>query len=331
MSGNTHERQPQTFEDVRLDGAHKDPPAALRETRDSGARARPGVERSRTAPLWWAWACLVMLLAGASYYGYSTLQKANLSLSQIPDVLRSMNALQSRLGDAEAEIRNWAQNSGQLAARLNQLDHSMRADYRLARRHAETLTAQFHSQVQEELAQRSAVVDSRLNRLEGDQQAARERLEQLHQEIASAREEVATLRSETHGNLAALDQQVAGNGQRVDELTRRVEPRQVNFEAAKNRAQQVTEEISLKITGTDVGHQRYSGWIYFLPDRRTLWLRGQGVQRPVIFYSRGNPERYEVVVTSVNADSAVGFLLLPPGSGAAFQAETEGRTDAGGQ
>ncbi len=48
-----------------------------------------------------------------------------------------------------------------------------------------------------------------------------------------------------------------------------------------------------------------------MPDRRTIWLRGQAAHEPVIFYSDLDGKKREIVVTRVTQDSVVGYLLLP--------------------
>ena len=87
--------------------------------------------------------------------------------------------------------------------------------------------------------------------------------------------------------------------------------RRVDFEVDKGRNVELAPGISLEISGTDVAYRRVSGWMWVLPDRRTIWLRGQGAQEPVVFYSTADGKKRELVITSVTEKSAVGYLLLP--------------------
>jgi hypothetical protein len=55
--------------------------------------------------------------------------------------------------------------------------------------------------------------------------------------------------------------------------------------------------------------------MWVLPDRRTIWLRGQGAQEPVVFYNNNDGKKRELVITSVTKKSAVGYLLVPEETG----------------
>ena len=68
-----------------------------------------------------------------------------------------------------------------------------------------------------------------------------------------------------------------------------------------------------------------------IPDGRILWIRGQGIQQPVRFYSHKDERPYELVFTRVSKDSAVGYLLMPrwpndgiPVAGHSAGAESQG-------
>jgi hypothetical protein len=69
--------------------------------------------------------------------------------------------------------------------------------------------------------------------------------------------------------------------------------------------------VSLNVKGTDISHRRVSGWMWVMPDRRTIWLRAQGAQQPVVFYGSQDGKRREVVITNVTKDSVTGYVLLP--------------------
>lgn len=269
----------------------------------------------KTGPRWLTLAFVLAIVAGMSFYGYRVLQQENIQLSQIPAMLNSMTAINSRLGDVEAKVRSWSENLQGLGDRTAKLEKRVSANYRSARRHAEVLTTQLEGRITDEMESRNYIVDTRLNQLDAEQKSAQERIARLRQELSDARQEVASLRHETNGDLALLHQQVAGNGQQVQALADQVERQRVNFELAKNQPSELAPGISMNLTSTDVRYQRFSGWVYFLPDRRFLWVRHQGVQQPVVFYDQNQARRYEVVISSVRNNSAAGYLLLPVGSG----------------
>jgi hypothetical protein len=73
----------------------------------------------------------------------------------------------------------------------------------------------------------------------------------------------------------------------------------------------VAPGISLTVSDTNVSYQRVEGRIHVVPDGRILWIRGQGIEQPVRFYSHEDERAYEVVFTRVNKDGAIGYVLMP--------------------
>jgi hypothetical protein len=71
---------------------------------------------------------------------------------------------------------------------------------------------------------------------------------------------------------------------------------------------QLAPGISLGIDDTDADGRLVNGWLWVMPDRRTIWLRDQPAQEPVIFYQGG--ERRELLITSITSTSATGYLRL---------------------
>jgi hypothetical protein len=62
---------------------------------------------------------------------------------------------------------------------------------------------------------------------------------------------------------------------------------------------------------TDAPHHWLSGWMWVMPDRRTIWLRNHSAREPVIFYGSIDGKQRKLVITSITKDSAKGYLLLP--------------------
>ena len=48
-----------------------------------------------------------------------------------------------------------------------------------------------------------------------------------------------------------------------------------------------------------------------MPDRRTIWLKGQNAGEPVSFYGHEDGKKRELVITNVTKGSVTGYLLLP--------------------
>ena len=97
--------------------------------------------------------------------------------------------------------------------------------------------------------------------------------------------------------------------QEVTTLANRLAVDRVTFEATKNRTVELSPGVTLRVTKIDVPMHRVSGWMWVLPDRRTVWLRDQPVQQPVTFYGREDGKKRELVITSVTPGAVAGYYL----------------------
>lgn len=78
------------------------------------------------------------------------------------------------------------------------------------------------------------------------------------------------------------------------------------FSVAKRHSRQLAPGISLGVDETDAEGGRVNGWMWIMPDRRTIWLRDQPAQHPLIFYQSG--ERRELLITKVTSNSVTGYV-----------------------
>lgn len=269
------------------------------------------IHDANTGSLWMAFAFLLVILAGVSFYGYRILQESNVQISQVPAMLKSMTAMNGRLDGVEGKLHAWATDWQSLSERLGGLEKTVKNNYQRARKHSEELNAQLEERIEDRLDGRDHVVDTRLDQLESDQKSEVARVNELSQELADARQEIASLRQETNTDLALLHHQASGNDEQLGAIARQLKHDRVNFEVAKNQVSSIVPDISVNLTATNVAYQRFTGWVYYLPDQRFLWVRDHGVQQPVVFYGRNNSQQYQVVITSVRDASAAGYLLLP--------------------
>ncbi len=51
--------------------------------------------------------------------------------------------------------------------------------------------------------------------------------------------------------------------------------------------------------------------MWLMPDRRTIWLRNQGAQEPVLFRGYQDGKRRELRITDIARNAVAGYLLLP--------------------
>jgi len=152
---------------------------------------------------------------------------------------------------------------------------------------------------------------------------------QMVAETEELKDRLAKSGSGTEGKLAALEAFEQRDRQEMEFLNRQLAVRRIDFEVDKGHNYELAPGISLEISGTDVAYRRVTGWLWVLPDHRTIWLRQQDAQQPVAFYSNQDGKKRELVITGVTHKSAVGYLLLPDDSSETASARVPAaRTDS---
>jgi sortase A len=93
----------------------------------------------------------------------------------------------------------------------------------------------------------------------------------------------------------------------------RIGERRVPFEVFENHSRELARGISIGLSGTDPYSQSVTGWMWIMPDRRTIWLRNQRAQDAIVFFGHDDGKLRKLVITSVGARSVKGYLLVPEG------------------
>jgi sortase A len=87
--------------------------------------------------------------------------------------------------------------------------------------------------------------------------------------------------------------------------------KRVAFAVSRDHSRQLAPGISVGLTDTDEVTREVNGWLWVMPDRRTIWLRALHVGEPLIFYGGADGKRRELVITSVARSTMAGYLLVP--------------------
>jgi LPXTG-site transpeptidase (sortase) family protein len=82
----------------------------------------------------------------------------------------------------------------------------------------------------------------------------------------------------------------------------------INFAVPNNHSRQLAPGISMGVSMIDTANHSLDGWIWVMPDRRTVWIEHQPAQNPVVFYQDGKIR--ELILTRLDAASASGYLLI---------------------
>jgi sortase A len=87
--------------------------------------------------------------------------------------------------------------------------------------------------------------------------------------------------------------------------------REIAFTVSERHSRElIPGKLWFGLSSVDPIDRSVNGWIWIMPERRTIWLRNVDARHPVTFYQNG--ERRELVITSVARASAKGYLLPSP-------------------
>jgi hypothetical protein len=277
-----------------------------------------GHEYRRTSNATWVvTVVLAVALVGLTCFGYFTLKKTDMQLTQVLDNQTARNTLGQRVDTAESKLLDVRSRWEGLTQRVTLLESRVNRNVQQTRKYAEGLTEQLREQVGTELEARTSVLDGRLRQVESEQTAQRSQLARVEGEL---RQQFTSAREQTGRDLSGVHQQVDNNARNLGSLSQRLDRERVDFEVVRGRTTELVPGVSLQISSTNNQYQRFRGSLWLLQDRRTLWLRDESVDQPVRFYHRAGGEPYELVVTDVTKHSVIGYLLVPEGQQAAVTA-----------
>jgi len=293
------------------------------------------LEEEHHAGYWVAVFLLAIAIGGLCWYGYPTLKQVPSLLTQFPALQKSYETMSSKVSASESEIKTWASSHQELKSHVAELETSMSSRIDSARRQAQVLSDKVYQRVHGEVSEQAKATDEKLSRLQADSEARVAKLQTevsgLREEAARQAEELRNVRNDMQRDGANRDEQLASlnahtsrDSREIDGINKKLAVKRVDFEVSKNHSQQLTEELSLGITSTDVSHRRVNGWMWVMPDRRTIWLQKQAAQQPIIWYGRSDGKRREVVITNVDRGSVSGYVLLPADDGATVASAAKG-------
>lgn len=262
----------------------------------------------KSIALWLTVAVLAVILGALVYYGYRTVKTQDLRITHIFGDQGTLSALGQRADAAESKLQDLTSNWQGIGERVTKLEGRVSADVRETRKYAETLTQKLHQEMTAEMDARTSTLDARLQKVESEQTAERAQLAQVE---ANLKQEVSAVRQENSRDLSSVREREETNASDVTALSQKLDRQRIDFELAKGQTKELAPGISLRVRGTNPGHERYHGELSLVQDHRTVWLRDQSAREPVRFFPRENGEPYELVVTDVTKRDVVGYLLAP--------------------
>jgi sortase A len=84
----------------------------------------------------------------------------------------------------------------------------------------------------------------------------------------------------------------------------------IHFDVPVGHSRTLSPGISMGVTDIDVEAGTVDGWMWLMPDKRTIWLKGQRTDTPLTLFSAEDGQERDLVITSVSKDVATGYLTL---------------------
>jgi sortase A len=89
---------------------------------------------------------------------------------------------------------------------------------------------------------------------------------------------------------------------------------QVSFEVAKGHSRElIPGKIWFGLDSADPSSDTVTGWLWVMPEKRTIWLRHTEKREPIFFEQDGRTR--ELLITGVTNGSAKGYMVVPPDRG----------------
>lgn len=276
-------------------------------------------------------AALIVLLAavaGTVWYAYPIMNRYGASLTRLFGMEPVISALSDQMKKVDSSFTDLTARQEDLRQQVDKLGRDTHARLEAARKQTGDATSVMMDRIGAEIGGQVTALATRVSNLESSRDSEQTRIAGLQQDLNQVRTEMArqseqlvATRRQIDGNSAATEQQLASLKESadrkrgdVDRIANSLAVERVGFEATKGHGTGLAPGISLELTGTDVAYRRASGWGWFMPDRRTIWIRQQNVQEPVVFYGLADGQKRELVITQVVKNSVAGYLILPKGA-----------------
>src|SRR6266851_6093034 len=239
------------------------------------------------------WVLLVFGLIASTWYAYSALVRNDAVIVQFARVHKTVDAMGDQLKQTDANLEDWGADQQDLRDQVAKLGQSMQTKVEGLVKQAQGVSAAVYLRVQAQIEERLQGVQTRLAHLESASDTAQTQVAELRRELTRTQSElskqaglIAAVRNQMDASGVAREREFArlrdreeSNHRDVGAIEHQLAVHRVNFEVAKNHSSALAKGISLGIAGTEVAHRYVSGWIWVLPDRRTIWLKSQNANQ----------------------------------------------------
>lgn len=279
------------------------------------AQEVPPYYKRRSAGVWAGLAAIAVALVAASVYGYWLLEQQDIQVAQIPGIVRSLPELHQRMVSTANALNAARIDQQNLAAQLQSVDAGANAALENTRQQMTALVGQMQRHLLTGMNQTSTALQAQVSQLLSQQGSYQNRLAQLETQLIQARADLTNARREYAQELADLRSEQIAQSQQLVALNSALPTRQIVFQIQKNQPTNIAPGVSFKLTKTDVGHQRFDGFIVAAGEQKLL-LQNQGLQNPVVFLPSDEGKPLLMVATRIDHQSVAGYLLVPANNAA---------------
>ena len=279
--------------------------------------------------IWGAVIVILLSVMGLSWYGYTYMTGAGAFLEQIPGLQEMANTMTGRLNAVDEKLNEWAGDRTALTERMAKLEKTASANLRSARSQAQAVANEVGQRIRQEMADNLARLQARLGTVESTQRETLDHVSQLQTELATVRQEMASMRQQNAERLTELQAaqetevnrmnnqmttmrgQVTTHAEKLQALNNEVGRERTNFELPNNHTQQSASGIYLTISHTDTAHQKVDGWMQLANEGRIVWIHGLPAQQALPFMTKSDNRTRELVFTGIKENGVSGYVLLP--------------------
>jgi chaperonin cofactor prefoldin len=222
---------------------------------------------------------LIALTAGGAWWFNTRLTEQESSIAKVVGA----EGLLQRLSGAETLLKNLPTQWSDVTTRVETLDKTV----------SETAS--------------KADLEKRIGELN-------ERIAALQAQNRDDGTELASLRDQLSAARRASSQPAAAIPRRQESITPPVNPPDRtlrDFQVMMERAAEVVPGVLLSIKETDVEQQQVNGWVYLQEQRRFVYLKNQGLGKPITVHDIQNKQSHDIVFTQIRENNARGYISSP--------------------
>ena len=256
----------------------------------------------------------LVLVGGFAFYQNSQIQdvRHDLSASQ-KEVVALRTSVTGVSDEARKEIESLR---GQLVNTQQQNTEVLTKAQTAAKRRADAAVAKLDKQQ----AERVAALDAQLNEVKESAALATTRLAGVSNDVTAVQTDVADTKSKldkttgelqsVRGDLGMMSGLIATNGKEIEVLRKLGDRNIYEFKLAKADGLERVGDISLRLTKTNIGRNRYS--LQVSAEDKVIEKRDKTTNEPVQFYVASKARQpYELVINEVTKNSVKGYLATP--------------------